>query len=57
MELKVNDKIKCHGIADLIDTMYKLAKENVETDFSYEQDGEKGYWLIVTKIGRKKGEK
>lgn len=57
MGYKVNDKIKCNGIADLIDTMYKLAKENVETDFSYEQNGEKGYWLIVTKIGRKKGDK
>lgn len=56
MELKVNDKIKCNGIADLIDTMYALAKKDVETDFSYEQNGEKGYWLIVTKIG-KKGEK
>lgn len=53
MGYKVNDKIKCNGIADLIDTMYKLAKENVETDFSYEQNGEKGYWLIVTKIGKK----
>lgn len=50
MKLKVNDKIKCNGIADLIDTMYLLATENVETDFSYEQNGEKGYWLVVTKV-------
>lgn len=53
MELNVGDKIKCNGIADLIDTMYKLAKENVETDFSYEQNGEKGYWLVVTGVKNK----
>ena len=50
MELKVNDTIKCNGIADLVDTMYALAKKNVETDFSYEQNGEKGYWLVVTGV-------
>lgn len=56
MELKVNDTIRCKDPSDLVETMYQLAKENIETDFSYEQNGEKGYWLIVTKIGRKEGE-
>ena len=56
MELKVNDTIRCKDPSDLVATMYQLARENIETDFRYEQNGKKGYWLIVTKIGRKEGE-
>lgn len=57
MNLKVNDTIRCKDPSDLVETMYQLAREDIETDFSYEQNGEKGYWLIVTNISRKKGEK
>ena len=48
--LEVGDTIKCSDPDDLINTMYALAKEHIETDFMYEKDGEKGYWLKVVKI-------
>ena len=46
--LKVGDTIKCHDKDDLIKTMKELAKENVETDFLYEKDGENGLQIIFT---------
>ena len=53
-ELKVGDTIKCHDAEELIDYMYGLHDEGIETDFLYEKDGEKGLWLEVTKVRRKK---
>lgn len=32
---------------DMIKTMNELEKENIHTDFLYEKDGEKGYWLEI----------
>ena len=49
--LKVKDTIKCANAEDLIKTMQELAKENIQTDFIYEKDGEKGLWLEVIKVG------
>lgn len=48
--LKTGDTIKCHDAEELIEYMYGLAKEGIETDFVFEQDGVKGFWLIVTKV-------
>lgn len=48
--LKVGDTIKCHDAEDMIDAMQDLAKEGIETDFVYEMDGKKGFWLIITKV-------
>lgn len=49
--LKAGDTIKCADKEDMVNTMMNLAKEDIETDFLYEKDGEKGLWLEVIKIG------
>nr|DAR48708.1 MAG TPA: hypothetical protein [Bacteriophage sp.] len=43
--LKSGDTIKCLDAEDMIKIMNELEKEN--TDFLYEKDGEKGYWLEI----------
>lgn len=48
--LKKGDTIKCHDKEEMINLMYELQKENIETDFIYEKDGVKGLWLIVTNV-------
>jgi hypothetical protein len=45
--LKSGDTIKCFDAEDMIKTMNDLEKENIHTDFLYEKDGEKGYWLEI----------
>ena len=32
---------------DMIKTMNELEKHDIQTDFLYEKDGEKGYWLEI----------
>ena len=49
--LEVGDTIKCSDPEDLVDTMYALLDEYIDTEFIYEKDGEKGYWLEVISIG------
>lgn len=49
--MKVGDTIKCDNADDMINTMQELAKENIKTDFTYEKDGEQGFWLVVEKVG------
>ena len=51
--LKVGDTIQCHDADDMIHIMTELAKENITTDFMYEKDGVKGWWLVVERIGKK----
>lgn len=48
--MKIGDTIKCADAEDMIETMYALAKEGIETDFMYEKDGVKGLWLEITEI-------
>ena len=48
--LKVGDTIKCHDANELIDVMTSLAKENISTEFLYEKDDQKGFWLLVKKV-------
>lgn len=45
--LKSGDTIKCFDAEEMIKIMNELEKENIHTDFLYEKDGEKGYWLEV----------
>lgn len=47
--LKKGDTIKCSK-DEIVDVMMELEKEGVTTDFLYEKDGEKGYWLVVRKV-------
>ena len=46
----VGDTIRCDDKDDLITTMTMLAKQDITTDFLYELNGVKGYWLIVEKV-------
>lgn len=48
--LKVGDTIQCSDANEMVDYMTELAKNGIYTDFLYEKDGEKGYWLVVEKI-------
>lgn len=49
-QIKVGDTFKCHNKDDCVDYMTELAKRGIVTDFLYEKDGERGLWLVVTKI-------
>ncbi|MBQ1296678.1 MAG: hypothetical protein IIY21_21725 [Clostridiales bacterium] len=46
--LKPGDTIRCRDANDMVETMYALADEDIDVEFLYEKDGEKGYWLLVT---------
>ena len=48
MRLQVGDTIRCTDSDDMVEIMHKLSSDGVYTDFLYEKDGEKGYWLVVT---------
>ena len=54
VHLKKGDTIRCSDPDDLIKVMTDLQEAGVWTDFLYEKDGVKGYWLIVTKIEKEK---
>ena len=45
--LKSGDTIQCSDAEDMIETMNELEKHDIKTDFLYEKDGEKGYWLEI----------
>lgn len=48
--MKVGDLIKCRDKEDMVDIMYDLASEGIDTDYVYEHNGEKGFWLKVTEV-------
>ena len=45
--MQIGDTLECSDVEDMINTSEILAKENIMTDFMYENNGKKGYWLIV----------
>lgn len=45
--LKAGDTIKCNTPHEMAELMTTLAKEDIETDFLYEKDGKRGYWLEI----------
>lgn len=49
-KLKIGDTIQCVDADEMIDTHTRLAVQGIDTDFVYEKEGEKGYWLEVLKI-------
>lgn len=49
-ELQVGDTIKCHDAEEMVEYMYGLHEEGIETDFEYEMDGERGLWLRITAV-------
>lgn len=50
MNLKIGDTIKCSDSNEMVSLSEELAKEDVVTDFLYEKDGEKGFWLEVVTV-------
>ena len=46
--LNIGDTIKCSTKYEMVQYMYKLQDDGYATDFIYEKDGVKGYWLEVT---------
>lgn len=52
--LKKGDTIKCSK-GEIIGIMMALEEEGYGTEFMYEKDGEKGYWIVITKGVRKNG--
>lgn len=48
--LKVGDTIQCHDKDEMVDLFNALQAEDIDSDFLYEKDGEKGLWLIITGI-------
>ena len=51
--LKKGDTIKCRDPEDLANVFMELSKLDIDVDFMYEKDGEKGYWLEVQKDEKK----
>ena len=48
--MKVGDTIKCANKQDLLNTHNDLVLNGVYTDFLYEKDGKKGFWLEVIRV-------
>ena len=51
--MKIGDTIQCRDKADMVETMYQLQREGIDTDFIYEREGKKGLWLKVVKVENK----
>ena len=45
--LEVGDTIKCHDPHELGELDQTLVDLGYETEFVYEMDGERGYWLEI----------
>lgn len=48
--LKVGDTVKCSDAEETINLMAALQRENIETDFIYDFNGQKGVGLVVTAV-------
>lgn len=49
MKLKKGDTIECNDADDMIEIHRNLSLIGIECEFCYEKDGERGYWLEITK--------
>lgn len=45
--VKKGDAIKCIDKGDVVNTDIELNKLGYKTDYMYEKDGEKGYWIEI----------
>lgn len=56
--LQIGDTIKCHDPEDMINTDRELLRGGYWTEFEYQQDGVKGYWIRIIgyQVEDKKGE-
>ena len=51
-KLKLGDTIKCSNADEMIYLQTELAKEDIQVDFVYERNGEKGLWPLICKARR-----
>ena len=49
-KLKVGDTIKCNSKEEMVSMSEALASENIFTDFLYENEGAKVFWLTVEAV-------
>lgn len=49
-QVSVGDWLKCNSKYDMVDTMMRLADEDIETEYRFERNGMHGYWLEVIAI-------
>lgn len=45
--MNIGDTIECNDADDMIETMSKLLKDGIKSEFLYEKDGIKGLWLEI----------
>jgi hypothetical protein len=48
--LNKGDTIKCKDPDELINLMHQLEAEGYKTDFVFEKDGERGFWLEIEEV-------
>lgn len=51
--LKVGDTVKCASPEEMVELMYELQKQGIETDFLYSVNGVRGLYLEVVKVETK----
>lgn len=54
--MNIGDTIECNDADDMIETMSKLLKDGIESEFLYEKDGAKGLWLKVISVEQRNEE-
>ncbi len=54
--MNIGDTIKCNDTDDMIETMSKLLKDGIESEFLYEKDGIKGLWLEIVAVALRKAD-
>lgn len=54
--MNIGDTIKCNDADDMIETMSKLSKDGIESEFLYEKDGIKGLWLEIVAVPLRKAD-
>ena len=50
LKIEVGDWLKCKNKYDMVETMMRLADEDIEAEYRYKKDGKYGYWLEVMAI-------
>jgi hypothetical protein len=49
MNLKKGDFVRCRDKNDMVNIMCELQDKGIDTEFCYELNGKKGFWLEITK--------
>ena len=46
-ELQPLDTIQCNDADEMVEVHHTLSMQGYKTDFLYEKDGNKGYWIKI----------